>query len=105
MYAQLFIISSFVFHRADMLQPESEIGGFDRTLLDQFDDTLAAIHHISEGMYYATLIEPSLITLNRQDQGHHRTARCPCTSRIQRCAMRRLLQAYRWCFLGLLQQP
>jgi hypothetical protein len=48
-----------------MYQPESEIGGFDRTLLDQFDDTLAAIHRISEGMCYATLIRPSLMTLNR----------------------------------------
>jgi hypothetical protein len=49
MYAQLPIISTFIFQRSNMYQPESEIGGFDRTLLDQFDDTLAAIHRISEG--------------------------------------------------------
>lgn len=29
--------------------PEVSIGEFDKTLLDQFDDTLAAIHRISEG--------------------------------------------------------
>ena len=48
-----------------MYRPESEIGGFDRSLLDQFDDTLAAIHHISEGMHYATLNGPFLIITNR----------------------------------------
>jgi hypothetical protein len=29
--------------------PEGELGGFDKSLLDQFDDTLAAIHHLSKG--------------------------------------------------------
>ncbi|KAF2829703.1 hypothetical protein CC86DRAFT_453298 [Ophiobolus disseminans] len=29
--------------------PESELGGFDKSLLDQFDDCLAAIHHLSKG--------------------------------------------------------
>ncbi|KAF7570254.1 Glycoside hydrolase family 5 protein [Pyrenophora tritici-repentis] len=31
------------------MSPESEIGGFDKSMLDQFDDTLAAIHHLSKG--------------------------------------------------------
>ncbi|CAO2650922.1 Nn.00g092190.m01.CDS01 [Neocucurbitaria sp. VM-36] len=29
--------------------PEGELGGFDKSLLDQFDDTMAAIHHLSKG--------------------------------------------------------
>lgn len=29
--------------------PEPQLGEFDKSLLDQFDDTLAAIHHISKG--------------------------------------------------------
>ncbi|CBX93146.1 hypothetical protein IAQ61_008874 [Plenodomus lingam] len=29
--------------------PEAELGGFDKSLLDQFDDTMAAIHHLSKG--------------------------------------------------------
>jgi hypothetical protein len=31
-------------------KPEAELGGFDKSLLDQFDDTMAAIHHLSKGM-------------------------------------------------------
>jgi hypothetical protein len=39
---------------ANIMKPESELGGFDKSLLDQFDDTLAAIHHLSKGMCYHT---------------------------------------------------
>ncbi|EFQ92256.1 hypothetical protein PTT_10701 [Pyrenophora teres f. teres 0-1] len=35
--------------------PESEIGGFDKSMLDQFDDTLAAIHHLSKGQVKAII--------------------------------------------------
>ncbi|KAL6152958.1 hypothetical protein ACJQWK_11566 [Exserohilum turcicum] len=40
-----------LFIRPDELHPdpESELGAFDKSLLDQFDDTLAAIHHLSKG--------------------------------------------------------
>ncbi|EUC30483.1 glycoside hydrolase family 5 protein [Bipolaris zeicola 26-R-13] len=40
-----------LFIRPDDLHPdpEPELGSFDRSLLDQFDDTLAAIHHLSKG--------------------------------------------------------
>lgn len=34
---------------AKSTQPEQELGGFDKSLLDQFDDCLAAIHHLSKG--------------------------------------------------------
>ncbi|KAF2708456.1 glycoside hydrolase family 5 protein [Pleomassaria siparia CBS 279.74] len=43
------VIRLFIQADNDHLDPESEIGTFDRTLLDQFDDTLAAIHYISKG--------------------------------------------------------
>jgi hypothetical protein len=35
--------------KVDPSQPEHELGGFDKSLLDQFDDCLAAIHHLSKG--------------------------------------------------------
>ncbi|KAF2689651.1 glycoside hydrolase family 5 protein [Lentithecium fluviatile CBS 122367] len=40
-----------LFIRPDDAHPdaEPELGGFDRSMLDQFDDTLAAIHHLSKG--------------------------------------------------------
>ncbi|EUC48526.1 glycoside hydrolase family 5 protein [Bipolaris oryzae ATCC 44560] len=40
-----------LFIRPDDLHPdpEPELGSFDKSLLDQFDDTLAAIHHLSKG--------------------------------------------------------
>ncbi|KAJ4356227.1 uncharacterized protein N0V89_004257 [Didymosphaeria variabile] len=42
-------------HHAD---PEPEVGEFDRALLNQFDDTLAAIHRISyDRTYYKTRLE------------------------------------------------
>ncbi|KAF5853951.1 hypothetical protein GGP41_006734 [Bipolaris sorokiniana] len=46
-----------LFIRPDELHPdpEQELGSFDRSLLDQFDDTLAAIHHLSKGTIYRTI--------------------------------------------------
>ncbi|CAE7023168.1 hypothetical protein HRS9139_00845 [Pyrenophora teres f. teres] len=46
-----------LFIRPDELHPdpESEIGGFDKSMLDQFDDTLAAIHHLSKGQVKAII--------------------------------------------------
>jgi hypothetical protein len=46
------VIKPFV----NISQPEGELGGFDKSLLDQFDDTLAAIHHLSKGTCYTTSI-------------------------------------------------
>jgi hypothetical protein len=67
----------------DLLQPEPELGTFDRSLLDMFDDTLAAIHRISKGTrdpphwYY-------LLKSSRQGQSHHRSTRCSCLARNKR---------------------
>ncbi|KAH7392552.1 hypothetical protein BKA66DRAFT_510124 [Pyrenochaeta sp. MPI-SDFR-AT-0127] len=41
---------------ADRMQPESELGGFDKSLLDQFDDTMAAIHHLSKGQIKVIIV-------------------------------------------------
>ncbi|KAI4605925.1 hypothetical protein J4E83_010351 [Alternaria metachromatica] len=43
------VIRLFIRPDAQHPDPEGEIGGFDKSLLDQFDDTLAAIHHLSKG--------------------------------------------------------
>jgi hypothetical protein len=43
------VIRLFIRPDAQHPDPESELGGFDKSLLDQFDDTLAAIHHLSKG--------------------------------------------------------
>lgn len=42
-------------------QPEGELGGFDKSLLDQFDDTLAAIHHLSKGVSSLMLLPESTV--------------------------------------------
>ncbi|KAI8934553.1 hypothetical protein NX059_008252 [Plenodomus lindquistii] len=36
--------------------PEGELGGFDKSLLDQFDDTMAAIHHLSKGQMKVIIV-------------------------------------------------
>ncbi|KAL1792293.1 hypothetical protein ACET3X_008800 [Alternaria dauci] len=43
------VIRLFIRPDAQHPDPEGELGGFDKSLLDQFDDTLAAIHHLSKG--------------------------------------------------------
>ncbi|KAI4908549.1 hypothetical protein J4E85_011717, partial [Alternaria conjuncta] len=43
------VIRLFIRPDAQHPDPEGDIGGFDKSLLDQFDDTLAAIHHLSKG--------------------------------------------------------
>ncbi|KAF2847684.1 glycoside hydrolase family 5 protein [Plenodomus tracheiphilus IPT5] len=36
--------------------PEGELGGFDKSLLDQFDDTMAAVHHLSKGQIKVIIV-------------------------------------------------
>lgn len=48
--------------------PEPELGEFDKSLLDQLDDTLAAIHHISEGQV-KVIIAPHDAHALRGDNG------------------------------------
>jgi hypothetical protein len=43
------------------MKPEGELGGFDKSLLDQFDDTLAAVHHLSKGTRHLSLEHHSFI--------------------------------------------
>ncbi|KAG9185546.1 hypothetical protein G6011_06877 [Alternaria panax] len=43
------VIRLFIRPDAQHADPEGSLGGFDKSLLDQFDDTLAAIHHLSKG--------------------------------------------------------
>ncbi|CAN9203758.1 unnamed protein product [Alternaria alternata] len=43
------VIRLFIRPDAQHPDPEGELGGFDKSLLNQFDDTLAAIHHLSKG--------------------------------------------------------
>ncbi|KAF2272908.1 uncharacterized protein EI97DRAFT_470014 [Westerdykella ornata] len=43
------VIRLFIRQYGDYPDPEPEVGSFDRSILDMFDDTLAAIHHISKG--------------------------------------------------------
>ncbi|KAF1942034.1 hypothetical protein EJ02DRAFT_444426 [Clathrospora elynae] len=47
-----------LFIRPDKLHPdpEAELGEFDKSLLDQFDDTMAAIHHLSKGQMKVIIV-------------------------------------------------
>ncbi|KAH7075462.1 hypothetical protein BKA63DRAFT_297774 [Paraphoma chrysanthemicola] len=54
--ANVRVIRLFIRPDAHHSDPEHELGGFDKSLLDQFDDCMAAIHHLSKGQMKVIIV-------------------------------------------------
>ncbi|KAH8708601.1 hypothetical protein GQ44DRAFT_743044 [Phaeosphaeriaceae sp. PMI808] len=54
--AKVRVIRLFIRPDSQHTDPEHELGGFDKSLLDQFDDCLAAIHHLSKGQMKVIIV-------------------------------------------------
>ncbi|KAH5402927.1 hypothetical protein HBI23_191110 [Parastagonospora nodorum] len=54
--AKVRVVRLFIRPDSQHSDPEHELGGFDKSLLDQFDQTMAAIHHISKGQMKVIIV-------------------------------------------------
>ncbi|OAK98049.1 hypothetical protein IQ06DRAFT_318129 [Phaeosphaeriaceae sp. SRC1lsM3a] len=54
--AKVRVVRLFIRPDAQHPDPETELGGFDKSLLDQFDDCMAAIHHLSKGQMKVIIV-------------------------------------------------
>ncbi|KAF2036122.1 hypothetical protein EK21DRAFT_106228 [Setomelanomma holmii] len=54
--ANVRVIRLFIRPDEQHSDPEHELGGFDKSLLDQFDDCMAAVHHLSKGQMKVIIV-------------------------------------------------